>query len=167
MRQRQKGQAVVEFALVSTLLLVFILGIIDISWLLTTRTQSYQAARAGARYAATHPTAWSNVANPASNTIEGQVRRNLTTVNLPNDDAHIAISYWVPGAGAAETRCGRYVASSNSFVADTGYTQATCLVPGTLIQVTTTYSYGFITPLLKATFPGPTVTTSGLVMEEI
>lgn len=158
----------VEFALVATLLMVFILGIIDISWLLTTRTQSYQAAREGARYAATHPVAWSNAANPGSNTIEGQIRATITTVNLPNDDSHISISYWIADGTSTGTKCGHYSAASNSFVADkSGATQASCVVPGAIIQVTTTYAYSFITPLLKATFPGPSVSTTGLVMEEV
>jgi Flp pilus assembly protein TadG len=166
MRSRQ-GQAMVEFTLVATLFLLVLLAIIDFSWLFTVRTQTFQAARAGARYAAVHPTAWSNAPNPSNATIEGQLRANLSTTSLPNDDAHIAITYWVPGSGSSETECGHYSATSNRFVPAGTYTQGTCLLPGTLIQVQATYTYTFITPLLKATLPGPSITALGAVMEEV
>jgi Flp pilus assembly protein TadG len=166
MSQRTRGQALVEFGLVSVLLLIFILGVIDLAWLFSTRTQTYQATRAAARYAATHPTAWSNAANPDSTTIEGQLRGEVATVNIPNNDSHITISYWIASTALSLTECGHYSAATNAFVSDNGFSQASCLVPGTTIRIDATYQYGFITPLLKGAFPSPTITTSGAAMEE-
>ena len=47
-RRLRSGQTMVEFALVSMVLLVIVLGIFDFSYLFAGRTEAYQAARVAA-----------------------------------------------------------------------------------------------------------------------
>jgi Flp pilus assembly protein TadG len=163
---RRRGQALVEFALVAMLMFVIVFGIVDFGYLFASRVNAYAATRTAARYAATHPTAWTNAASPAAATIEGQLNLTNLQPKVPNDDSHITIGYYVPGSAGA-TLCGSYSASSNSFVAQSGYTQATCVVAGDLVRVRATYVYGFITPLLRSTFPPVTISTDATAMVEV
>lgn len=160
-----RGQALVEFALVSMVMFVIVFAIVDFGYLFASRVNANAATRIAARYAATHPTAWTASATPATNTIEGQLNLTNLQPRVPNDDAHITIGYYVPGSGT-ETLCGVYSVSSAAFVAQPGYTQATCVIPGDLVRVRATYLYGWITPLLHATFPSVTIATDATVLEE-
>lgn len=55
-RKRQEGgQTIVEFALVLVTVMMFILGIVDLSRAVYARNMVGSAAREGARYAITHP----------------------------------------------------------------------------------------------------------------
>ena len=168
MRQRRaaSGQALVEFALVSILLFALVLGIIDFSFLFAGRASAYQGARVAARFAATHPSAWSAAANPDRTSIEGNLKLTAVSASVPNDDAHITISYARPGNGPTATPCGRWSVASG-FVAAVGFTQATCLLPGTVIDVKATYVYAFITPLLRGTLRSVTISTDGAAYEEL
>lgn len=166
MKASGRGQAMVEFALVSSLLIVFVLGIMDFAYLFSGRLAAYEAVRNAARYAVTHPTAWSNAASPPAASIEGHLVLASAPAQIANDDSHVNIAYYLPGSGTS-TKCGEYSASSNSFTPVTGYTQATCVLPGTTIQVTATYKYTFVTPLLKATWTNLTITTTAAAMEEV
>jgi Flp pilus assembly protein TadG len=161
----KKGQALVEFALVSMLFLILVLGIVDFGYLFMGRVTAYQATRVAARFAATHPTAWTNAANPASNTIAGTLKLTAVPARVPNDDAHLTIRYYVAGAGAP-VLCGAWSAAANAFQPQAGYTQATCVVPGSLIRIQANYLYTFITPLLKATYTSVTISTDASVLEE-
>jgi len=76
-----------------------------------------------------------------------------------------SISYWLPGSGAA-TQCGSYSVASSAFMPVSGYTQATCLLPGTTIRVHASYDYAFITPMLKATFGSVAVVVDASALEE-
>ncbi|TMD51864.1 MAG: pilus assembly protein, partial [Chloroflexi bacterium] len=82
----KKGQALIEFAVVSMVFFVLVLGIVDFGYLFFGRVTAYQATRIAARFAATHPTAWTNSASPASNTIEGQLKLTAVSAQVPNDD---------------------------------------------------------------------------------
>ncbi len=162
----QRGQALVEFALVSPMLFLMMLGILEFGFMFQHDVAITNAARSGARWAATHPTAWSNASAAPSNSIEGQVQYAGGTSSIPNDDSHLVINYLVPGGGSP-TVCGHYSASSGSFVANSGYTQGTCVVAGTIIQVQVTSPYTFITPFISALFPGGIrLTATGAVLEE-
>ena len=156
----------VEFALVSILLLTIVLGIIDFSFLFQGRTSAYQGTRVAARFAATHPSAWTNAASPDGTTIEGNLRLAAVSATVINDDAHLTISYARPGPGTA-TPCGQWSVTSNAFVPAAGFSQATCLVVGTIIEVKATYTYSFITPLLRATLRTVTISTDATSYEEI
>jgi Flp pilus assembly protein TadG len=154
----------VEFTLVSFVFLAFILSIMDFGYLFFTRIQVFQEVRAAARYAAVNPTAWTNAATPGANSIEGHLRITDAPGYVPNNDAHITISYWVNSTNPVQ--CGSYSAATNSFVAANGYTKATCLVPGNMIQVKAIYNYSFITPILRA-FAKPDLTATAWVEEEV
>jgi Flp pilus assembly protein TadG len=164
-RARSRGQALVEFALVSTVMLVIVLGIVDFGYLFASRGGMYGAGRGAARFAATHPTAWTASANPAATTIEGNLNLAAVPAKVPNDDAHITITYLVPGAAAA-TACGSWSATAGAFQAQPGYSQATCAAPGHLVQVTAVFVYAFITPLLRSTFSSVNVTVTSAAQVE-
>lgn len=161
-----RGQTMVEFAIVSMILFVFVLAIIDFSYLFAGRLAAYEAAHNAARYAATHPISWSSANPPAAASIEGHLVLPAVPARITNDDTHVTIAYYIPGAGAM-TKCGQYTAATSSFTASGGYTQPTCVIPGTVIEVTATYTYTFITPLLKSTWQNLTMTTTATAQEEV
>lgn len=163
----ESGQALVEFALVSILLFALVLGIIDFSFLFSGRAAAYQATRVAARFAATHPSAWTAATTPDRTTIEGNLTLTAVSASVINDDAHLTISYARPGASNTSTPCGQWSASSGSFVAATGFTQATCLLAGTIIEVRATYTYLFITPLLRGTLRSVSISTDATAYEEL
>jgi hypothetical protein len=148
------------------LLLVIVLAIFDFSYLFAGRIEAYQAARVAARFAATHPTAWTASATPDRTSIEGNLTLVAVPANVVNDDAHVSISYWLPGAGSAQ-QCGAWSAAASAFVPNAGYTQATCLLPGTQIRVHASYDYRFITPMLKATFGSVAMAADASAQEEL
>ena len=150
-RDNSRGQALVEFGISSIFLLLLVMGIIDLGFLYSYRVSMANAARAGARWAATHPTSWTNASSPDSNTIEGQVINAGGVSTVANNDSHITISYYDTSSGSA-VFCGKYVASSNTFSAASGYTQSTCIVDGTLIQVTVSNTYPLLTPVMTYYF---------------
>jgi Flp pilus assembly protein TadG len=166
-RRASRGQAAVEFSLVVMLMLVIVLGIMDFGYLFAGRAITYQATRVAVRFAATHPTAWSAVANPDRTSIEGNLKLTAVPAAIPNLDANITIDYLVPGPGAA-TVCGHWTqAAGGSFVANSGYTQATCVLRGNLVRVQAKYTYLFITPMLKATFTSLLISTSSTALIEV
>jgi Flp pilus assembly protein TadG len=128
-------------------------GILDFGILFESRLSLDSGARAAARLGAVQPGALSN-ANPApANTIQGRLQAGAGTSGIPNDDAHIVVSYYVPGAGSP-TLCGTYSAATNNITYTGGYTRTTCLAVDNLIQVQVTHSYQFITPALSVMFAG-------------
>jgi hypothetical protein len=170
-RRFQRGQALVEFALTSVILLVFVLGVIDLSFLFTTRAEVLQGLRDATRYAAANPDSWDNSSHPQSDSIQGHLV--LPNVTVANDDTHIVISYWL--VGSTLNKCGHYTVGSGhghdsqgGFVADNGHQDdgSDCLLPGTLIQIQATYTYTYITPLLKGTFHSTTIVATASAMEE-
>ena len=167
MRRTSRGQATVEFSLVAMVMLVMVLGIMDFAYLFAGRAICYQATRVAARFAATHPTAWTATATPDRTTIEGNLGLTAVPAALPNLDANIYIDYLVPGSGSA-TVCGHWTqAAGGSFAAAGGYTQATCVKRGNLVRVTANYRYNFITPMLKSTFSGLNISTSSTALVEL
>jgi Flp pilus assembly protein TadG len=162
----ESGQALVEFTLVLVLFLLLVSGLADFGLMFGRQLTINDAARAGARWAAIHPTAWSNAATPPSNTIEGQVQAASAMGTVSNDDTHIVITYLAP-TGSTAVVCGKYSATSSGFVAQNSYTQATCLVPGTLVQVQINVTYPFATPLLAQQFgAGIPITSTATMLEE-
>src|ERR671936_241815 len=71
---RQQGQAIVELALASVVLLLLLLAIVDFGLLFSDRLAMSNAARGGARWASKHPTSWSDAASPDSDSIQGQIQ---------------------------------------------------------------------------------------------
>jgi TadE-like protein len=166
-----------EFALVSLLFLVLVFGVIDFGVGIAGANGLANASRVGARYAAVHPKAWSSAANPPANTIQGEIQLVEGLAMVPNDDAHICISYWVPsltssgavaapggdkchhsssGCTTANGCCGYYqeagpegFEATGIVVGGTTYTEDLCVAKGNLIQVNLVYTYKWLTP-----FPG-------------
>jgi hypothetical protein len=113
-----------------------------------------------------HPTAWWSAATPPANTIEGQILLGQNSSSIPNDDSHISIQYQVVTGSSAKT-CGHYSVTSG-FVAASGYSQSTCVVSGSMIQVTITYTYHFMTPVFQTMFPsGLSFTPAASMLEEV
>jgi len=163
-KSSRSGQAMVEFALVSMVLLVIVLGIMDFSYLFAGRTEAFQATRVAARFAATHPTAW-NTSTPADRTsIEG----NLVLTAVPAQVATVTITYWIPGASGG-TQCGHVAAGA--FVGEPKtpgtYLQTDCVKPGSVIQVAAAYTYTFITPMLRLSKGSVTLSTIATALEEV
>lgn len=151
----------VELAVASIFLLLLLMGIIDFGFLFGDKIAVANAARAGARWGSTHPTAWTNAALPDSSTIEGQVLEAGGVDTISNSDSHITISYYDTSSGSAATYCGQYSATSNSFSAAAGYTQSTCIIDGNLVQVKLAYSYPVLTPFVSKLF-SPTIRVTSL-----
>jgi hypothetical protein len=134
-------------AAASLVLLLLAMGIIDFGLLFTDRLAISNAARGGARWASKHPTSWSNAASPDSNTIEGQIQAAGGVTPIPNDDSHVVIKYYDLASGSA-VYCGKWSAASGTFVGAGSYTQNSCIIPGSMAEVTVTYTYPLLTPLL-------------------
>jgi Flp pilus assembly protein TadG len=156
----QQAQALAEFAIISTVLILMLAGAIEFGMLFGHKIELANGARAGARWAASHSTSWSAAGSPASNSIEGQILAAGGTTQLANDDSHITIEYF-DNSGSSAVLCGHYSAASNSFVAQTGYTQSTCVTAGALVKVTLTSSYPLLTRSLGASF-GSAVTVKSV-----
>lgn len=138
----------VEFALVSVPLALLLLGAIEFGTLFGHKIELANAARAGARYAASNPRQWSSVGAPPSNTVQGQILSAGGTTALPNDDTHITIEYFSVVSGIS-TLCGKW--SAGAYVAVVG-TQASCVVDGNLVRVTVTNSYPLFSNQFRAQF---------------
>lgn len=157
-RKSQKAQALVEFALISIPLALLLIGSIEFGLLYGHKIELANGARAGARWAALHPTAWApNLpAVQPSNTIRGQVLGAGGTSTLTADDAHVGIAYYTV-SGAVTTLCGRVVGGAWSI--QNAIPQATCLTDGSLVTVTVTNSYPLLTSLFSSLY-GPNVSLS-------
>ena len=163
--RRQRGQSMVEFALVGLLLFVVVLGIMDWGYFFSGHISATNAARSAARYGSVNPSAWTNANPPSANTIESKLVLTAIPATISNVDytssapSYVTVSYLIPGIGGG-TACGQYSAASNAFVgaAKAGggnYASTECVKPGTVVTVKAVYTYKFITPLLQAAFsPG-------------
>lgn len=154
--RRQGGQALAEFAVVSLLLILVLGGCIEFGALSGHKLELAAAARAGSRWAASHPRSWTAAAAPNAGSIEGQVLYAGGTSSLANQDATISIEY-LAVAGASATVCGHWSAAGNAFVADAGYTLASCVSKGNLVRVTVAQAYSPLTAFLNSV-NGPLVT---------
>jgi hypothetical protein len=166
-RRALRGQAATEFALVSLPLFLVFFGIIDFGILYENRLSLDAGTRAAARFGAVQPGSFTNANPAAANTIEGRLQQTSGTGGIPNDDAHIVITYWVNGSGSP-TQCAKYIASSNSVTYYGGYNKSTCLIVDNIIQVQTTHNHKFITPILGQMFSSgvPISTTATALIEQ-
>ena len=144
--ERRRGQALVEFSLLSLLLAVLLAAVIDFGQVFAQKQVALNAARAGGRWAASHATAWTSAASAPSNSIEGQVQSAGGADTLPNDDSHMRIEY-LDASPSAPALCGTYSQASAAFVAAAGYSQASCVKAGNLVRVTVISSYSPFTVL--------------------
>jgi len=128
MSRRQKGQSLVEFALVLPVLLILISGIIDMGHAMLVWSNLSNAAREGSRYGAAHP--------GDTNGIIQAVRSKIVAV--PADQVSVSIQY-------DNGVFGQYVSYSQT-------------VPGDYrVVVTPSYKYTPFTPFINRIFPGFTI----------
>jgi len=142
-RDQEKGQTLVEFALVAMIFLVVLFGIIEFSRALWTYNTIVQATRAGARFAV--------VEAPSASNVEVQrfvAYHNSTgsgTPVLPGlSTSNVSVNYWKinPSTGAYEAP------TPNKYAAD-------------VIQVGITgYTFNFIVPIFGTSLTLPAFTTT-------
>ena len=174
-RARGRGQTLVEFSLVLVLMLVTFFGIIDFSLLFAGRISTTDAVRNSARYAAVNPTGFDKSSNPSVNSIQGRLVITSVPAKIVNDDTHVTISYIVADSTASGITCGTYsqagtnVGSGNvgGITFASGYSFTNCVIPGDLIVVRASYTYGWVTPFLKSWFPAQTITAQASELEEV
>ena len=89
-RQREDGQAMVEFALILPIFLLILCGIIDFGWLFYNQLTLNNACREGARYA---------VVNTADNADTQAIINHIENVSsnvFANDGVEITVTYSAP-----------------------------------------------------------------------
>lgn len=153
---KQKGQALVEFALVSIPLLLLVIGLVDLGVMYERRITLTNAVRDGARYASLHPNAFASADPAPANTVEGAIQAEAL---IPSAQI-TAVVYSIDSSGN-KNACG-------SFDGHTWTTLSSpCQQPGDLIQVTATGHYRFLTPYLNVFAPpGIPITVSATMLEE-
>jgi Flp pilus assembly protein TadG len=135
----RRGQALVEFAMGTLVLLMLIFGIIEISRILLVYTTVTDAARLGARYAITHgtPPAGPSTTGTATNAnvatmqtaVQAVVKSFLAAGTVNINAGGLAITTTFPNISCAG-------ASSGSLCSGT--------TPGNLVQVTVSYPYDLL-----------------------
>jgi hypothetical protein len=139
-RRGERGQALVEFAIVSIVFLMVVFAIMDFALLLQSWVTVQHAAREGARYAVTGQVACNGVTDDRPACIT-QVAKRATTGLYGGGESgsEVAVSYesWDYENGFADPP------KPN----DPG---AQC----DAIEVDVSYTYHFVTPFLKALAPG-------------
>ena len=124
-----RGQTLVEFAIVAVMLLMLLLGVVEFCRMVLVYTTVANAARAGARYAIVHGTD-----NPAStDDIKTVVKNFLSTAPLDTSSLSTDVNY--PGDPVKSGSSG-------------------CKNPGCEVAVTAAYPYQ---PMIGY-FPWPTIT---------
>jgi Flp pilus assembly protein TadG len=169
LRGAQSGQSLVELAVSLSLLLFLLAAAIDFGFLFSDRLAISNGARVGVRWATKNPTNWSSSTTPDSTSIEGQIQLAGGTGNIPNDDSHITINYYdVNVSTQTLTYCGKYSAAAAAFQPAAGYSQATCVIRGHMIEVIIDYNYPVLTPTIAASF-GSTilVKVAAAMLEEV
>ena len=96
MRKKEKGQSIVEIALLLPVLLLMLLGLVDFGRVYYVMVALNDAAQEGAAYAAARPNDGTGIAERAAAASTG-----LITINA--DDVAVAIEGGTPVAGAAIT----------------------------------------------------------------
>jgi Flp pilus assembly protein TadG len=125
--RHERGSALVEFAIASTVALTMIFGIIDFARGLYTYHLVSNAARAGSRYAIVHGSACSVAGCPATS---DQIQTYVRGLAPGIDPSSLTVATTWPGGG---TNC---AAGSND--------------PGCPVTVTVTYPFKFMIRLLPS-----------------
>lgn len=90
-----RGQTIVEFALILSILLVFVLVLVDAGRAVYAYSSIQNAAREGARYGTVHPDNAASIVNETRRLISGLNPSNLTVTadNPTTDQVRVQISY--------------------------------------------------------------------------
>lgn len=100
--KNEKGQSIVEFALVVPILLTLLCGIIDFGWIYSNQYKVENASYAGARYASLYVSDYnSSNMNELIDKIDNRVKENLwnngeganVTVNITSDKIDVTVVY--------------------------------------------------------------------------
>ena len=119
----RSGQTLVEFAAVLLAILTVLFGVFETSRLLFTYATLAEAARAGARYAAVHGADCTGGCVPSTGVGAVQNLATAAGITLAATCPPICVTYTYPHG-------------------------ATTPVPGTLVNITVTYTFAPVTPLL-------------------
>jgi Flp pilus assembly protein TadG len=137
-RDRQRGQVLVEFAIVSITFFLFLFGIFDAARLFESWVAVQHAAREGARYGITGQSTCDGAATRAA-CIEWVAKKSTLGLNgggASGADVSVSVRAWdyntYSGAGTPN-EIGK---------------------PCDQIEVTVSYTHHFVTPLLEAIVPG-------------
>jgi len=135
----ERGTAVVEFALVSSIFFLLILGIIEFGWYFFVQHTIHYATREGTRLALVGVQLEDEEGNLMTReaSIIKTIKDNASIAVNPND---LLISIYPVGAGYTEPPEWQTMVNAGE--------------GGDYMQVRTRYIFTFITPLIKPLFPG-------------
>ena len=114
-KRREKGQAMVEFAIVIPLLIIIVCGMIDFGWIYSNVYKVEDAAFTGARYASIHApeydaTTDSTLVGKTKQKVKDSLPKTKTTpiitVNINRDDKNIRVH------AEAKIKCLTFVAGT-------------------------------------------------------
>jgi Flp pilus assembly protein TadG len=156
-RRRQSAQSLTEFALILPVLALILLGVVDFGRVFYYWTSMANAAREGARYAITHPTATTSTCKADPSNVKYRVKQEAgTTMQLA--DANIAV-FWVDTATGTATDA----ANCNPLPGDQRIYQNP-----NAIRVDVNYDFRAITPVISNFWGGGAlriVSSSTMVIE--
>jgi Flp pilus assembly protein TadG len=138
-RRRQSAQSLTEFALILPVLMLILLGVVDFGRVFYYWTSIANAAREGARYAITHPTAITSGCKADPNNVKYRVKQEAGTTMVLSD-ANVAV-YWVDATTGAPTDA---AANCNPLPGDQRIYQNP-----NAVRVDVTYDFRAITPLIS------------------
>jgi Flp pilus assembly protein TadG len=170
-RARERGQSLTEFALVAPILFALVFGVFDFGRGMSANVTVTNSAREGARYLATHATAWqtpgaglpasqgrfdtacqgagSSPSAPVADSAQGVAWRQLQNASLTLDAVVMTVRFYAssndPSAGGAADdtfHCSSGVMSETN----NAYTPQS----GDWVQFEVRYQYSPVTPLVSS-----------------
>ena len=152
MIRSERGQALIEFALLLPILIWGLFGVIDLGIAFGRTVQLANACREGARYGSINPLWANSTLNADPNNVKYTVKRTATGMIL--SDTNITVQFETVAVPAVD-----YDATQSS--------NASYGVTGNGLRVTATYSYAPIAPFVGVLFPNGTITLSSTSVARI
>lgn len=125
-RKSEKGQSIVEFALVLPVLLTLLCGVIDFGWIYSNQYRVENAAYAGARYASLYVSDYdSSTMNQLVKKVEERAKEDLwkggkgatVSVNIGSDKINVTVEYPVRNLTfVAQTFFGKFFNATSTSV---------------------------------------------------
>jgi Flp pilus assembly protein TadG len=134
-RRQDKGQTLVEFAMVAVLFLMTLFTVMDLAMMFFVNQTMQHAVRAGSRLA---------VVNPGSN-CRAAIIANITTQSMGYYDKNV-------NATKAPVISSQALGAYGN-ISGTPITDGSCGTPQQPITVSLTYSWPLMTPFLRPLFP--------------
>src|ERR1700694_1573807 len=138
-RRRQSAQSLTEFALILPVLMLILLGVVDFGRVFYYWTSIANAAREGARYGTTHPSAVATTCKADPNNIKYRVKQEAGTT-MVIADSNITV-YWVDSSTGVTTNAS---ANCNPLPGDQRIYQNP-----NAVRVDVNYDFRAITPLIS------------------